>query len=102
MEKDKMSATRFDELIWLNRNELVFIIEELEATLERYKAIVEEIKQSENYALKEKIEVAVEALKFYANEEIWLDQDLICYPIALDDEGKISIEALKKIEGPKF
>jgi hypothetical protein len=49
--------------------------------------------------IEKKLEIAMEALKFYANEETWFDQDLIGYPIALDDEGKYSREALEAIKG---
>lgn len=38
-----------------------------------------------------------EALEFYADEETWLGERVVGYPIALDDEGKKATEALKEI-----
>jgi len=94
-----------------------FMQKELEAVLERYKVIVEEIKQSENYALKKKLKVAVEALEFYGNKENWqapedqgfehhdsLDNtlaDMIHEDHDKKTGGKRAREALEKIKAKK-
>lgn len=75
-----MDDTRFDESIWISRNELVFTIEELEAKnveleknnvmlahqLKYAETILKEV-QADKFKLREKLNIAVKALNYYTN-----------------------------------